>query len=196
MNNSAVDQGENFGKWKDNTSKFMYDTSLRTILPAVRLAGHVGDFGGGNGLLEQHLRKLDRCSVTRVTAVDIDEAKKPDVVADITTHARWYDVVWCRYVMHYLTDRQVMQMIDNANTDRVIVVQFTNECLRTKYGNSDNETKHFRTARQLESLLPAHGTTKLLSTSYLVCKDFYKNRLGIDHAIPHTEQLNVYEIIK
>lgn len=186
-NNFAVDQGESFGTWEDETSRFMYDTSLTAILAGVHMEGHIGDFGGANGLLKRRLPN------SRVTTIDIDPSKNPDIVDDILTHSEPYDIAWCRYVMHYLTDQQVIHFIDNVNAPRIVLVQFANPDLRVKYANSRNETKYFRTGEQLESLLPS-GIELVGATEYMVTAEFYKNRLGLEDAQPHTEHLLVYDI--
>ena len=192
--NHSVDQGQDFGKWGDKTSRFMYETSLDLILPQLNLQGHIGDFGGANGLLRSHSPDL------HVTTIDSDASKCPDIVDNILSHDAPYDVAWCRYVLHYLTDQEVIQFIDRVNAPRVIVVQFTNEDLRVKYANSANETKHFRTFRQTEVLLGGgrFGPSVNLVTGYdyQVTPEFYKNRLGLEGATAHSEILAVFDIRK
>lgn len=181
-----ADQGTAFGKWGDPVSRYMYERSLYQILPVVNMQGRIGDFGGANGLLKDH--------VSNVTTVDTDASKNPDVVADILDYPEFFDTVWCRYVLHYLTDQQVIKFVDNVNTDRLIIVQFVNDDLRGKYAASDNETKYFRTQEQLEALLPKHS--KLLwQQGYTVTSDFYANRLKKFDAKTHSERLCVYEVI-
>lgn len=182
-----VDQGTAFGTWGDPTSRFMYEDSLKPILELVKLEGRVGDFGGANGLLKQH--------VPNVRTIDSDPSKNPDIVDDILYHGDYYDVAWCRYVMHYLNDQQVMQFVATVNAPRLIIVQFTNEDLRAKYANSINEYKYFRTASQMRALLP-DDTVELASYSYTVGEDFYLNRLGLTHATAHAETLKVYEVVR
>lgn len=182
-----VDDGARFGTWGDPTSRFMYEASLATILPLAALVGRVGDFGGANGLLKAH--------VPNVRTIDSDASKQPDIVDDILQHRDRYDTAWCRYVMHYLTDKEVIRFVDNVNAPRLVLVQFVNDDLRAKYANSAYETKHFRTGEQMRALLPA-GTRELWSCTYEVCAEFYKNRLGLDNATPHAETIKVYEVIK
>lgn len=190
MNKLSVDQGTAFGTWSDDTSRFMYEASLPPILEALQLSGHVGDFGGANGLLTKHLVSDYPCTVT---TIDSDPTKKPDIVDDILFHDKPYDVAWCRYVLHYLTDQEVIRFIDKVNAPRIIVVQFCNEDLRVKYRNSFNEVKHFRTLSQTAALLG--GDAVLVGTGeYLVTSEFYKNRLGLDGAEEHEETLAVFEI--
>lgn len=188
MTYHPVDEGTRFGTWGDPTSRFMYRDSLAHILPLAALVGHVGDFGGANGLLKAH--------VPNVTTIDSDPSKHPDIVDNILTHDAPYDTAWARYVMHYLTDQEVIQFVDNVNAPRLIIVQFTNnESLRVKYANSVNETKYFRTSAQMRELLPSK-TKVLWSMAYAVCPEFYQNRLGMENAKPHGEMLRVYEVTK
>lgn len=182
----AVDQGKDFGTWGDPVSRFMYETSLPPILNAANLMGHVGDFGGANGLLKEYVPN-------KVTTIDIDPSKEPDVVADILTHRDRYDTAWCRYVMHYLTDQQVLQFLATVNARRLILVQFANNDLRSKYANSVGEVKYFRTMQQMNALLP-HRSRVLWHRAYDVTPEFYKNRLGLDGACAHTEHLLAYEV--
>lgn len=182
-----VDQGVDFGKWGDATSQFMYNESLDLILPLVRLHGSVGDFGGANGILKNYHYP--------VTTIDVDASKAPDVVDDILTHTGEYDIAWARYVMHYLTDQQVMQFLDNVRAPRIIIVQFVNDDLHTKYRNSVGETKYFRTGEQMKALLPS-AAREVMSLSYHVSASFYANRLGLKDATPHGETIKVYEILQ
>jgi hypothetical protein len=179
------DQAENFGKWKDKTSKFMYFDSTKEILEKIEVKGEIADYGGANGNLKTFLPN----SIT----IDIDKTKNPDIVDNILTHEEKYDWVIIRYVLHYLTDKEVIQLFNNIKTSNVLVIQFTNENLKTKYQNSINEVKYFRTKTQLESLLPK-GKSSVYRKLFNCTSEFYKNRLGLEDAQEHIESLNAYYI--
>jgi hypothetical protein len=189
-NDFVVDDGTNFGTWGDPTSQYMYSgVMVEGVLPYVNFTGHVGDFGGANGLLRKFIQN-------KVTTIDMDPTKKPDIVDDITQHHLPYDTAFCRYVTHYLTDKQVIDFTHDVNADTLIMVEFTNEDLISKYQNSVNETKNFRTYDQLRALLPDEQTTLVFSRHYVVTPDFYVNRLGLHGAVAHLETVNVFAITK
>ena len=179
------DKGTQFGKWNDKTSKFLYVDSIKDILEIIKVEGTVGDYGGANGNLKQFLPQS--------ISIDIDETKNPDIVDNILTHNKRYDWVIIRYVLHYLTDTEVIELFNNIQSTNVMVIQFTNEDLKTKYLNSKNETKYFRTKTQLESLLPK-GASNFYRKLFNCTKEFYRNRLGFDDAIEHIESINAYYI--
>tara|TARA_R110000751_G_scaffold72388_1_gene146650 strand:- start:164 stop:721 length:558 start_codon:yes stop_codon:yes gene_type:complete len=179
-----ADQGTAFGKWKDTVSQFMYFDSVKPILSKINIPNKVADFGGANGNLKEF--------VPNIITIDRDASKNPDIVANILDHKEHYELVIIRYVLHYLTDYEVLQLFENINADNVLVIQFTNDDLKSKYFNSRNEFKYFRTKVQLEKLLPK---SKLVySEDYTVTEDFYKNRLQIDNSRAHVETLNAYYI--
>ena len=182
----SVDSGRDFGTWTDPTSRFMYQDSLADILPhiPIREGQRIADFGGANGLLKQHIPDL--------TTIDCDPSKEPDIVDDILQHRERYELGICRYVLHYLTDQQVIDFLDNVNVGSLFVIQFTNPDLRSKYANSVNEQKYFRTPEQLAALMP-EGSVKLHSVEYTVTREFYQNRLGFD-GTPHSETLELHRI--
>lgn len=189
MDNSKVDQGTAFGTWADPVSRFMYHEFLDSLVrnDIIKFEGTVGDFGGANGLLKKYIPDH------HVTTIDIDASKKPDVVADILQHDDYYGTAFTRYVMHYLTDLEVIRFVNLVNAGKLLMIEFTNEDLRTKYVNSVEEVKYFRTRSQLEALLG--GGAKLLhSESYTVDAQFYHNRLGTPHGVPHEETVNLYEV--
>ena len=188
MSDLTVDQGTNFGTWTDETSRWMYHDSLKLLIDngAIDLRGTVTDYGGANGVLKKYVKNS-------VVTVDSDPTKQPDVVDDILRHAVWRNTGFCRYVMHYLTDQQVIQFCDNAAVGTLYIVQFVNEDLRAKYAASINETKYFRTQDQLEALLPRHASL-MFAKNYTVTKEFYRNRLNNPNAKAHGERLVVYEI--
>lgn len=182
-----IDQGLNFGTWTDKTSKFMYFDSIKQILSKIKKFPVVADYGGGNGLLKQF--------IPNIITVDIDPTKKPDILDNILTHKGTYDLIVMRYVLHYLSDYDVLELFNNISafhSGKVLVIQFCNNDLKSKYANSKNEYKYFRTESQLENLLPKHK--KIYSQKYTCAKAFYSNRLKIKNAKSHKEILNAYLI--
>lgn len=182
-----VDAGINFGKWGDPTSRFLYEESMFDILPRIQFFGTVADYGGGNGLLKNYVPGL--------ITIDKDVEKKPDIVDDILTHSNPYDIVVLRYVLHYLTDYEVlalMQKLLSNGVQKVLIIQFTNEDLISKYKCSINEKKYFRTLSQLKALL--NNQHPFYTKEYEVDPDFYQNRLGITIDFSHEEQLNAFYV--
>lgn len=191
MQNLDVDQGTAFGTWPDPVSRYMYHGVMEALGKSKfldMLTGHVGDFGGANGLLKQYISN-------KVTTIDQDESKQPDIVDNILFHTDYYETAFTRYVAHYLSDKELLMFLRNVNADKLFMLEFTNEGgdLRSKYKNSIGEVKHFRTQSQLMALLPA-GTRCLTSFTYTVDSAFYENRLGISGAVPHTETVGFYQV--
>ena len=63
--------------------------------------------------------------------------------------------------------------------------------------NSVNETKTFRTERQLAALLTVSGTwniTRRVAVEYDVDPEFYRNRLGATHPTGHPERVVAYTL--
>tara|TARA_R110000751_G_scaffold121652_1_gene222176 strand:+ start:2150 stop:2710 length:561 start_codon:yes stop_codon:yes gene_type:complete len=179
------DKGTDFGKWNDTTSEFLYKTSTKEILNILDIKGVVADYGGANGNLKTFLPNS--------ISIDIDSSKKPDIIDNILTHNKKYDWVIIRYVLHYLTDKEIIQLFNNIQSDNILIIQFTNENLKIKYSNSKNEIKYFRTRTQLESLLPKK-TNNIYRKVFNCASEFYKNRLGLEKGIEHIETLNAYFI--
>ena len=181
-----IDQGENFGKWSDNTSKFLYKYSILEILNKIEIPEKTADFGGGNGLLKE--------IIPNIITIDIDKTKKPDIIDNILTHRGKYDLIIIRYVLHYLNDYELIQLFDNIKSfhkGKLLIIQFCNNDLINKYFNSKNEIKYFRTENQTENLIPK-GFKKIFSMNYICSKEFYKNRLQNENIIEHNEILNAY----
>ena len=181
-----ADDGTNFGKWNDSVSKLMYYDSTEQILSKININGRVADYGGANGILKQF--------IPNIVSIDIDESKKPDICDNIITHKGKYDLIIIRFVLHYLNDYEVLQLFENIKSyhkGKILIIQFANNDLKSKYQNSKNEFKYFRTENQLEALLPK--AKKIYSTEYEVTQEFYKNRLNIKNAINHKEIINAYE---
>jgi hypothetical protein len=181
------DNGTDFGKWNDKTSKFMYFDSMKEILEDLNITGDIADYGGANGNLKTFLPNS--------ISIDIDESKNPDIIDDILTHNKKYDWVVIRYVLHYLTDHEVLRLFNNIQSNKILLIQFTNEDLKTKYSNSENEVKYFRTRTQLESLLPKNSS-RIYRKLFNCTEEFYKNRLGLEKSTEHIETLNAYIINK
>lgn len=194
---TEVDQGLQFGTWSDETSRLIYFDAMPALLTGLpRATDRVLDLGGGNGLMRPWFYQP-------VTTVDTDETKQPDVVADLT---RWtpedsssYDRVLLRYVLHYLTDAEVVELfarhLPSWWAGPVTVIQFvapTRRALAQKRANSVNETKHFRTEPHLLKLLTLSGDwdlTRRVAVDYEVDPDFYRNRLGAEDPTGHPERV-------
>ena len=183
-----IDEGVNFGKWNDKTSKFMYFDCMKAILKKIDINGVIADYGGANSNLKAFL--------STSISIDIDKSKNPDIEDDILKHESNYDWIVIRYVLHYMNDYEVLilfEKIKSFHKGKVLVIQFCNEDLKTKYANSINELKYFRTEKQLKSLLPVEAK-KIFSKNIEITKEFYLNRLHIENAISHNEKINAYLI--
>ena len=177
------DKGENFGTWNDDISKFLYYDSTKEILSKIKIPSLVADFGGANGLIKQF--------IPNCITIDKDESKKPDVIANILEHSKRYELVILRYVLHYLNDYEVIMLFKNLNALNVLIIQFENNDLKSKYDNSINEFKYFRTEEQLKALLPNNIKT-IYKKEYELGNDFYINRLGKGIYKTHKEILKAY----
>jgi hypothetical protein len=181
------DNGIDFGKWSDNTSKLMYFDSVKDILSKIDTKGKIADYGGANGILKQF--------IPNIISIDIDASKNPDIVDNILTHNGNYDLIIIRFVLHYLNDYEVLKLFKNIekyHKGKILIIQFTNEDLKSKYYNSKNEFKYFRTKNQLQKLLPKFKN--IYSIKYECSIEFYKNRLNIENAKNHIEEINAYLI--
>jgi len=177
------DQGEEFGTWTDNISRLMYHGVMKSIIQLVDIPDSVIDYGGANGLIKQF--------IPHAVTVDRDTSKNPDIVADILTFKNNYKLTVIRYVLHYLNDYELLQLFDNLKVRSVLVIQFVNDDLKSKYYNSQNEPhKYFRSTQQLEKLLPDYPC--IYTKSYRITEQFYKNRLGPGNYKPHTETIKAY----
>lgn len=183
------DQGINFGRWTDIISNLMYIDSTREILLSLHtIPDIIADYGGANGNLKQFLPQS--------ISIDIDESKNPDILDNILTHIGEYELIIIRYVLHYLNDYEVIQLFDHLKSyhkGEVLLIQFCNNDLKSKYHNSLNEFKYFRTEEQLKALIP-DNSEQIFEIEYICGKEFYKNRLNIDNAIEHKELINAYLI--
>lgn len=179
------DQAEKFGKWNDEVSNFLYQTSTKEILSKISIPNLVADYGGANGNLKQF--------IPQSISIDIDSSKKPDILDNILTHSKKYDLIVLRYVLHYLNDYEVIQLFENLKALNVLIIQFENNDLKAKYYNSQNEFKYFRTSQQLQKLLPINSK-EIYSKEYELGQDFYINRLGKGNYKTHKEILKAYYV--
>jgi len=183
-----VDQGTRFGTWGDETSQLMYFGIMPVMLNGVNTTGRVGDLGGGNGLLKRW--------IPDAITIDQDASKEPDIVDDVITHVGEYDLVVIRYVLHYLTNEQVLQLFANLAANHagpVLLIQFVNDDLEAKYKNSVNETKYFRREHELKSLIANTHTIKTRkAVEYTVGAEFYRNRLNHPNPTAHQETVVGY----
>lgn len=173
----------NFGKWTDKTSNFLYYESFKEIIKKIVIPERVADYGGANGIIKQF--------ISQAISIDINADQNPDIVDNILTHTGNYDLIIIRYVLHYLNDYDVIRLFEHIKTfhkERILIVRFCNNDLISKYHNSINEFKYFRTEQQLEALLPEHSI--IYRKRYLCSAEFYKYRLNNENGISH------YEILK
>ena len=161
---------------------------IEKVTNLVNITGSVGDFGGGNGIIKEF--------IPLAVTVDNDATKCPDIVADILTYNKYYDTVILRYVLHYLTDLEVLELLTTINAKQILVIQFVNENLGIKYKNSISETKYFRCKQQLQGLLPKNNTKLLYEKEYTVTKEFYVNRLQNVNGTEHQETLVAYLVTR
>lgn len=188
----SVDAGTAFGTWDDETSRLIYRDAMPALLSGVDAGAKVLDLGGGNGLMRRWFDDL--------TTVDSDAAKRPDVLADITTHrpTGTYDLVLLRYVLHYLSDKQVrtlMHHVTGWHHGPLLVVQFVApdaNALAAKQANSVNEVKHFRTEPELRGLLTPWQPVHRVAVEYDVVPEFYANRLAHPNPTGHPERVVAY----
>ena len=186
--NFDVDDGVNFGLWDDPLSKFIYQDCMQSFLMDFPLHG-LGDLGGG-------LNKWDKKFATKT--IDIDPKKQPDIVDNILTHQGDYKSLLCRYVLHYLSDKEIGILFENiANyfLGKMLVIQFHQDGvdlqIKKDISNKSGEgIKYFRTFECLKNLIPNIQTIK--SFDYIVSPSFYKNRLNIDTDISHKETVTAF----
>lgn len=191
MTTYKIDQGTNFGTWKDTTSRLLYDDAMPALLNGINTSGNVLDYGGGNGLLKKY--------IPNSKSIDIDPTKKPDIVSDIKTYNPKCDLVVMRYLLHYLNDKEVRELFTHLfchQVKRILVIQFVNENLADKKFNSINETKFFRNENQLCNLFSYWKIKQIKKLSYVVEKEFYLNRLNHPNPKTHQETLLSIELLK
>jgi hypothetical protein len=203
---SQINIDRNFGNWTDPVSKFMYHDHFARIYadPRFDLAKYnrIEDFGGANGKLKTFFGE-------KLSTIDIDETNNPDFLGNIVNYngiaeIRWRgeirrfkvesDLIIIRYVLHYLTDEEIKRMFENIKSyhkGHILIVQFTNEGedMEIKKQNSINETKYFRTAKELSQLISGFDVISTDTESFTVTNEFYINRLQNFEALPHQEQI-------
>tara|TARA_R100000951_G_C2653560_1_gene185302 strand:- start:16565 stop:17152 length:588 start_codon:yes stop_codon:yes gene_type:complete len=179
------DDGTAFGTWEDTMSKMLYFDSTLEILRKIDIPNQVADYGGGNGLLKKF--------IPHAKTIDCDVSKKPDIIDNILTHDGEYNLVVLRYVLHYLDDYQVLKLFKNIKAKNILVIQFTNQDLKSKYHNSVNEYKYFRNVTQLKALLPKQAK-EIYCKKYKLDETFYFNRLGHGNYVQHQEHLRAFYI--
>lgn len=187
----GFDQGTRFGTWTDGTSDLIYRGAMPYILDGLHVGARVLDLGGGNGLSAQYLPPGHD-----ITTLDTDPAKGPDVVADALTYTPTepFDTVLLRYVLHYLTDRQVRALLEHIATwheGNVIVIQFYGDPAAKAANSGDAPDKTFRDWPDLQALLTAGpwAAARVNALSYTVHPDFYLHRLGTPGRHPHPESV-------
>lgn len=197
-----LDGGKDFGSGDDPVSELMYRTSVPTLLKNVVVKGkQIADYGGGNGIVGSFL------AADSYTVIDTDKSKQGAenfICDDITTHRGYYDLIICRYVLHYLTDKQIRRMfaqIIQNGTPEILLVQFVNQGFDLKVKReisaqyeTGQEKKIFRNCRQLFDLLDDFHIENVDKIEYLVTSDFYRNRFGIKERTPPHEEA-IYGIL-
>lgn len=185
------DKGQEFGTWPDKVSRLMYAGIMPIVLSQIELPNNIADYGGANGLLKEY--------IPNATSIDIDPSKKPDIVDNIILHKGKYDLVFMRYVLHYLAGEEIATMLQNINS-RLVIIQFTNEEedleLKQKISQDNEAKKYFRTKEQLFALFKDFVILNAIEIDYKVTPEFYKNRLQINTDISHNEQIQIIELEK
>lgn len=184
------DQGEAFGRWPNKTARLMYHDIMPLALNGIDTSGSVADLGGANGLTKEW--------IPHAVTVDYDKSKRPDILADILTYRGEHDLLILRYVLHYMPDtvvRDLMRHLASYHKGKVLVIQFTNDDLPAKYANSVGETKWFRTTAGTLQLLSKHWQVReIKSINYKVEADFYRERLNHPDPSAHRETVLVVEL--
>lgn len=184
------DQGTAFGTWPDATSRLMYQDIMPLALSGIDTSGRVADFGGANGLLKQW--------IPHAVSVDYDASKNPDICESVLDHMGDYELVVMRYLLHYMPDsvvRTLFKRMGMWHSGRVLLIQFVNENVDDKIGNSLGEVKFFRTEAQLKRLLAPFGIVSRKAVEYRVEADFYRNRLQHPAPFAHDETVVIYEMV-
>ena len=125
---------------------------------------------------------------------------KENVLDNILSHVGKYDLIVIRYVLHYLTEEQRNELFEHLRTFHrgkpVLIIQFVNDGkdFEIKRKNSINETKYFLTTETLQETIKSFKTLKNDEISYIVTKDFYRNRLNNHNAEEHSETIHSFLI--
>ncbi len=186
------DQARAFGTWDNPTARLMYHDIMELALAGVDTSGRVADYGGANGLLKQF--------IPHSISVDYDQSKGPDIAEDIMSHVGEYDLIVLRYVMHYMTDAEVLRLfrhVASFHNGRLLVIQFVNDDLISKYANSIGETKYFRDSEDTHALVSLDWMVQARRFhDYTVDADFYRLRLNHPNPSSHDERIVIYELTK
>jgi len=186
------DQARAFGTWDNPTARLMYHDIMELALSGVDTSGRVADYGGANGLLKQW--------IPHSLSVDYDQSKHPDIAEDIMSHVGEYDLIVLRYVMHYMTDAEVLRLfrhVASFHEGRLLVIQFVNDDLVSKYANSIGETKYFRDDDDTRALVSLDWMVQARRFyDYTVDADFYRLRLNHPNPSSHDERIVIYELTK
>ena len=182
-----IDEGKKFGTWNDSISKLMYFDCMDKFLIDIDTSGRVADYGGANGNLKQF--------IPNSISIDIDSSKNPDLIDNILVHEGNYNLIVIRYVLHYLDENQRNELFEHLRTfhsgKRVLIIQFVNDGkdFNVKRNNSINETKYFLTSETLQKTIESFKTLKNDEITYMVTKEFYRNRLNNHNAEEHSETI-------
>ncbi len=199
-----LDQGTAFGTWDDRVSKLMYQDSTKLFNTDIK-DKKVADFGGANGLLGKAL------NIKNYIVVDIDNEKQNTeqfINDSILTHQGEYDTIVIRYVLHYLSDNEVKELVNNIKSfhkGELIILQFTNEGNNLKeklrvsktFEQPTDGKKFFRTRNELFDLLNELGfPEEIKEVRFSINEEFYNNRFGLDiDSTCHTEELQYIKYI-
>lgn len=168
----------------------MYHDIMPLALNGIDTSGRVADLGGANGLVKEW--------IPQAITVDYDETKNPDVCEDILEHVGEYDLLILRYVMHYMPDdkvRQLLYHIRSYHKGRVLVIQFANDDLAAKQANSVGETKWFRNTLDTMKLMTEYfRVASAKAVDYVVDADFYRERLNHPNPTHHHETVLIVEL--
>lgn len=188
----AKDQGKDFGRWADPTSRLMYRDVMPVMLNGVDLSGPTIDLGGANGLLREFIPDP-------ILTVDIDPTKEPDVVGDARTWtpgAAWEHprLVVLRYVLHYLNDADALDLFAHLHEwhrGTLLVIQFANSRtqLPAKWASSRGEQVWFRTPEEFPALFGPWVCRDRKQVDYTVRREFYLNRLNNPDGVEHGESV-------
>ena len=188
----AEDQAQAFGTWDNPTARLMYHDIMELALEGVDTSGRVADYGGANGLLKQW--------IPHSVSIDYDRSKNPDIVADIMTHVGEYDLIVMRYVLHYMTysnAARLLRHIASFHKGRLLIIQFVNDDLISKYANSIGELKYFRTDEETQNIVTADWMIQTRQFhDYMVDADFYRVRLNHPNPSSHAERIVIYELTR
>jgi hypothetical protein len=173
---------KNFAKWEDNISQMMYHSIISLMFAGEATEGlKIGDFGGANGILRKYL-----CDNEYVT-IDKSQDNNPDICDNILTHTGSYDLIICRYVIHYLNDNEVTLFFQHLRQTykgkTLLLVNFFNNGKDLKKKKKvasyqeEEKTKVFRNFNQFKALIKPSRCQVKAKVQLKINKDFYKNRL-------------------